>query len=94
MTPVPAPPPPGSITVPPWYGWEEIAAVLVLVLVAAVAAAVVLAAGRGVHGRSEWQAWLDGRSASAGARRGDSRPRPGTPARSPEMDSGVHHGGA
>ena len=89
MTPVPAPPPPGSLTVPPYHGWENIAAVLVLVALAAVAAAVVLAAGRDLGGRSEWQAWLDGRKADAGAAAEDTGP--GTPIRSPELDEAPGH---
>jgi hypothetical protein len=62
MTPHPTPLDPGSMTVPPWFGWEYI--VVVLALVALVAAAwLVIAAARGpVNERSEWQAWLAARS--------------------------------
>ena len=63
MAPAPIPPPPGSMTVPPLFGWEEIATLLVLLLVVAVAFFVASAAGRSQSGRTEFQAWLDGRSA-------------------------------
>jgi hypothetical protein len=62
MTPVPSPPLPGSMTVPPWFGWEAILAVLVLLVVIAVAFFVASAASPDVDGRSEWQAGLDARS--------------------------------
>jgi hypothetical protein len=51
------------MTVPPWSGWEEILTALVLVVAVAVAAVVVLVVARAATERSEWQAWLDGRSA-------------------------------
>jgi hypothetical protein len=50
------------MTVPPLFGWEHILTACALVAVVAVAALVVLASGRATSGRSEWQAWLDGRS--------------------------------
>jgi hypothetical protein len=62
MTPTPTPPPPGSMTVPPVFGWEDIATVLVVVLVLAAVAFLALAAGRARTARSDWQAWLDARS--------------------------------
>src|SRR5215212_6176432 len=62
MTPVPTAPPPGSLTVPPLFGWEHILIALALVAVAGVAGLVLLAARRGAGSRDEWQAWLDGRS--------------------------------
>ncbi len=62
MANVPTPPAPGSMTVPPLFGWEHILTACALVAVVAVAALVVLASGRATSGRSEWQAWLDGRS--------------------------------
>jgi hypothetical protein len=62
MAPVTTPPPPGSMTVPPMFGWEEIVTTLTLLALLAVAFLVAGAAGAAVHGRSEWQAWLDGRS--------------------------------
>jgi hypothetical protein len=52
------------MTVPFTFGWQQIAVVVALVLVAGVLAFVALAAGRATSGRSEWQAWLDGRSAA------------------------------
>jgi hypothetical protein len=68
MTPAPTPPPPGSMTVPPLFGWDDVALVLTLVVVLAVVAFAALAAGRARTGSSEFQAWLDGRSTR---RRGD-----------------------
>jgi hypothetical protein len=64
MTPTPTPPPPGSMTVPPVFGWEDIATVLVVVLVLAAVAFLALAAGRAGTARSDWQAWLDARSST------------------------------
>ena len=62
MTPVPSRPLPGSMTVPPWFGWEAILVVLVLLTVVAVAFFVASAAGTDEDGRSEWRAGLDARS--------------------------------
>jgi hypothetical protein len=62
MAPVTNPPLPGSMTVPPWFGWENIMAVLVLLVVVGVAFFVVSSVGEDANGRSEWQAWLDARS--------------------------------
>lgn len=45
------------------FGWQSIATVVVAVLVVAVLAVVLLQAGRDTVGRSEFQAWLDSRSA-------------------------------
>jgi hypothetical protein len=55
-------PPPGSMTVPPLFGWQEIAVLLVLVVVLGVAFLAVATLRAGSAERSEWQAWLDGRS--------------------------------
>jgi hypothetical protein len=55
-------PAPGSMTVPPLFGWEEILAVLVLVIAAAVAFLLVAAVLAAFTGRPEWQAFLAGRS--------------------------------
>jgi hypothetical protein len=63
MTPVSTPPSPGSLTVPLWFGWEHIAAVVVLGIVVAAAALVALAAGRSRSSRAEFQDWLETRSA-------------------------------
>lgn len=64
MAPATTPPLPGSMTVSPLFGWEQILIAVTLVVVVAIAALVVLAAGKGKGGRSEWRAWLDGRSAA------------------------------
>ena len=50
------------MTVPPMFGWEDIATVLALVLVAAVVTFLALAVGRSQGGRSDWVAGLDARS--------------------------------
>src|SRR4051812_20288798 len=63
LAPVPAPAPPGSMTVPPLFGWETIVAVLVLLVVVAVVFFVASAAGRSPSGRSDFEAWLQARSA-------------------------------
>jgi hypothetical protein len=74
------------MTVPLLHGWEIIATVLILLAVVAVAAVVVLAAGRNASGRSDWQAWLDGRSASARTRPGEPDTDPGTAIRDAGRD--------
>jgi hypothetical protein len=56
------PPAPGSLTVPPLFGWEGIATVVVLVVAVAVVFLVVAVTRAGADQRSEWQAWLDARS--------------------------------
>src|SRR3954451_13351600 len=58
MAHVAAPPAPGSLTVPPLFGWEAILTGLLLLIAVAVAFLVVAAARAGTSGRSEWQAWL------------------------------------
>jgi hypothetical protein len=62
MTPAPTPPLPGSMTVPPLYGWEDILAALTVLVVLAVVFFLASAAGRSADSRSEWQAGLDARS--------------------------------
>ncbi len=62
MAPDTVPPAPGSMTVPPLFGWELIATVLVLLIVVAVAFVVIATTRVGTDERSEWQAWLDARS--------------------------------
>ena len=62
MTPVPAEPFPGSMTVPPLFGWENILILLILLVAVAVAFFVASATGADPDGRSEWQAGLDARS--------------------------------
>ena len=64
MAPATTPPAPGSLTVPPLFGWEVILVVLVVVGVVAVAFVALAAMRAGRSDRSEWQAWLDARSAS------------------------------
>jgi hypothetical protein len=62
MTSVPSARQPGDMTVPLLFGWEGVAAVVTLVLVVGAVAFLLMATGRGTSGRSEWQAFLDGRS--------------------------------
>jgi hypothetical protein len=62
MPPAPPAPVPGNMTVPPLFGWWEILVLLVVVLAVAVVAFLFLGAGPAASGRSEWQAFLDGRS--------------------------------
>ncbi|MGY1709365.1 hypothetical protein ACI8AC_07615 [Geodermatophilus sp. SYSU D00758] len=61
MATVPPTPAPGSMTVPPLAGWEDVATVLALVVLAALLLLVAGATGLAGNGRSEWQAWLDAR---------------------------------
>ena len=62
MSPTPTPLPPGSMTVPPLFGWGEILTVLVLLLVLVAVFLVVAAAAPAGSRRSEWQAGLAARS--------------------------------
>jgi hypothetical protein len=62
MAQVTTPPLPGSMTVPPLDGWEDILTVVALLVAVAVVLLVIAAAGVAENGRSEWQAWLDVRS--------------------------------
>src|SRR5688572_14421113 len=78
MSPTPAPLPPGSMTVPPLFGWGEILTVLVLLLVLVAVFLVVAAAAPAGTRRSEWQAGLAARSN-----------RPADPATSEREDSVV-----
>ena len=73
MAPAPTAPLPGSMTVPPLFGWEVILTVLVLLVAVAVAFFLASASGTAADDRSDWEAWLDARS----RRRPD---RPGEPA--------------
>ncbi|TFV87012.1 hypothetical protein [Blastococcus sp. CT_GayMR16] len=54
--------PPGSMTVPPLFGWELILTGLVVLVVVAVAFLMISATGTGRDERSDWKAWLDARS--------------------------------
>jgi hypothetical protein len=62
MAPAPTEPVPGNLTVPPLHGWVEIVALLGAVIAVAVAFLVIAAGWSAFSGRSEWQAWLEGRS--------------------------------
>ena len=66
MTAAPTPLPPGSMTVPPLFGWGEVALVVALVVLVGLAAFVALAAGRATSSRSEFEAWLEARSGPRG----------------------------
>ena len=61
MASVPTPRP-GNMTVPPTFGWEDIATVLLVVSVVAVAFLLIGAAAASLSGRSEWQGYLGARS--------------------------------
>src|SRR5947209_14151868 len=66
MEPDPSSPDPGSMTVPPLFGWQHI--VVVLAVMAVVGTAFLLhSVTRGsAHARSDWQSWLDARSGRQG----------------------------
>ena len=64
MTPATTPPAPGSMTVPLLFGWEAILVVLVVAVAVAVAFVAFGALRPGRSDRSEWQAWLETRSAA------------------------------
>jgi hypothetical protein len=74
MTPAMAAPEPGNMTVPPMFGWGNIAILLTLAVMVAGAAFLLMAAGRADSGRSEFEAWLAGRS--AGSADGRAQPQP------------------
>lgn len=56
------PPLPGSMTVPIWYGWEVILAVLLLAVLGAVVFFLVTAARSDANQQVEWRAFLAARS--------------------------------
>jgi hypothetical protein len=56
------PPLPGALTVPVWYGWQAVLALLLLAALGAVAFFLITAAGSARSQRSEWQAFLTARS--------------------------------
>ena len=66
MAPATTPLPPGSMTVPPLFGWEVIVVVLLLFVAVAATFFVLSAAGRNKSERRELQAWLDARSYGSG----------------------------
>jgi len=63
MPPAPTAPLPGSMTVPPLFGWEHILIALVVIVGAGLVGLALLAAGRAGSERDEWQAFLAARSA-------------------------------
>ena len=62
------------MTVPPLFGWEDILAVLGTVIAAAVAFLLIAAVCAAFTGRSEWQAFLAGRSRSVAVDQAESEP--------------------
>jgi len=62
----------GDLVVPLLTGWQSVAAAVLLVVLLVVAASVVGVARSGRSDRSEWQAYLDGRTAREDA--GDRQP--------------------
>ena len=50
------------MTVPPWFQWEVVVAVVVVAVVLALVALVLGGARPGAAERAEWQAWLASRS--------------------------------
>jgi hypothetical protein len=82
MVPVPAPPLPGSMTVPPLFGWQDILTVLAVLIALAVLFFLASAAGKSVDGRSEWQAGLEARSRERGFPDDGSADAPAEPLRS------------
>ena len=69
MATVPTPRP-GNMTVPPTFGWEDIATVLVVVSIVALAFLLIGAAAASLNGRSEWQGYLGARSSRGRAEDG------------------------
>jgi hypothetical protein len=65
MAPAPTPTTPGNMTVPPTFGWEDIASVLLLMSVVALAFLVIGATVASLSARSEWQGYLGARSTRA-----------------------------
>ncbi len=89
MTPDPSPAP-GSLTVPPLFGWEGIVVLLVAALVIGVSYLVASALSAGRRPSADWDEWLQGRSRDRGdAVDGPAAQPPGTP---PPIRSGERHG--
>ena len=61
MTPA-ATPEPGSLTVPPLFGWEGIVVLLVVALVIGVGYLVISALSASRRPSADWDEWLQGRS--------------------------------
>jgi hypothetical protein len=79
MAAAPTPLPPGSMTVPPLFGWETVAVAVTLLLAAGMVFLLVTATRAGAGRRDEWRALLEARS----ARGGDGRPDDQVGARQP-----------
>ena len=77
--------PPGSMTVPPLFGWEVILTGLLVLIVVAVAFLLLSATGTGRDERSDWVAWLDARSRSRGEPATDPRDHPVQPVRPEQL---------
>ena len=77
MAPASTPPAPGSMTVPPLFGWEVILVVLVVLTAVAVLFVAFGAMRPGRSDRSEWEAWLRTRSAAHPGPSGGEHDRPG-----------------
>lgn len=69
-----ASPAPGSLTVPPLYGWVGIVVLLVAAVVVAVAFLLIGAVRSEGTSSSEWQSWLDSRSRGGSADAGTPLP--------------------
>jgi hypothetical protein len=78
MTPDPTPEP-GSLTVPPLFGWEGIVVLLVLAVVIGVGYLVLSAMSASRRPSADWDEWLQGRSRDRHA----TAPGPGTPRTDP-----------
>jgi hypothetical protein len=77
--------PPGSMTVPPLFGWELILTGLLVLVVVAVAFLLLGATGTGRDERSDWEAWLDARSRVRGDAAADPRDLPVQPVRPEQL---------
>ncbi|RBY81251.1 hypothetical protein DQ239_01150 [Blastococcus sp. TF02-09] len=81
MTP-PATPEPGSLTVPPLFGWEGIVVLLVAAVVIGVGYLVLSAVSANRRPSADWDEWLQGRSRV----RRDAVDGPGAPPSAPIPD--------
>lgn len=63
-----ATPAPGSLTVPPLFGWEGLVALLVAAVVIGVGFLVLSAVSASRRPSADWDAWLQGRSRGTGTR--------------------------